>query len=70
MNSLRHLIARRAGGSNSRISPESATRPSGSTRLQAPPTFHSASARTPSQYCGMKSEVVSAFQSASGVVRM
>ena len=63
-------ITRRFGGTASRISPVSATRPSESVMLHGDPGFQSHSAFTPNQKRRMKSGSVNACQSFSGVVRM
>jgi hypothetical protein len=64
------MAASRFIGSASRISPVSATRPSGSISFHGEPGCQSVSAVTPNQYCFMNAGVVSASHNFCGVVRM
>src|SRR3569833_3356257 len=70
MNSLRHLTTIRRGGSISRSSPVSATRPSFMMIFQAEPAFQSETRCAPNQYFSVNSRSVSAVHNLSGVVRM
>ena len=69
-HSLRHLMTRRRAGTDSTISPESASWPSANSSFHGEPAFHSLSQRVPNQYCSMNSGVVSASHRRCGVVRM
>jgi len=70
LNSLRQRITSRRGGTASKISPVSATRPSSNLSAHGEPGLKSLSAVMPNQYLLIIFGSVSAAHSFSGVVRI